>query len=488
LALIKGIVVKIVNEKVAEAKAKAKETSAASTPDPTEVEGKEAAANGHANGHINGNGAPATADEFVIHTINTIIAPTLLELANFQEYDQTEWSAAIAPFLKPLLPTSLEAAVDPVSGLTLSSVIADTVHEYYDTEYQKIAGPRAESPVDPNEVQLCDITFSLAYGTKLLLHNTHMRLVRGRRYGLLGRNGAGKSTLMRSIANGKVENFPGREEGVRTVFVEHALQGEDGGKNIVDFVMESFDADDTPVGEPDAYSRENVLRALREVGFDEERLGLHVGALSGGWKMKLELARAVLYKADLLLLDEPTNHLDVTNVRWLEQYLTNLHDVTVLCVSHDSGFLDTILTDVLHYEKNKKLKHYRGNLEEFVRLRPESKTYYTLSTTALKFTFPKAGILTGIRSQTKAILSMNDVTYAYPGRDKPSLSNVSCKISLSSRVAIIGPNGAGKSTLIKVLTGEVVPQTGTVSKHPNLRVAYVAQHAFHHLDQHVELS
>lgn len=179
---------------------------------------------------------------------------------------------------------------------------------------------------------------------------------------------------------------------------------------------------------------------------------------------------------------------DVHNVRWLINYLKSLDDVTVLVVSHDTSFLDEVLSDVLHYEKNKKLKHYRGNLDDFVRARPEAKTYYTLSTSALKFTFPRAGILTGIRSQTKAILSMTDCTYTYPGRDKPSLYNVSAKVSLSSRVGIIGPNGAGKSTLIKVLTGEVVPQAGTVTKHPNLRVAYVAQHAFHHLDQHLELS
>ncbi|KAI9016804.1 P-loop containing nucleoside triphosphate hydrolase protein [Hyaloraphidium curvatum] len=433
------------------------------------------------NGVANGNGHAHGLGADLRQSIDSVVAPSLLELINFQEYDQAEWNASIIPYLKPLLPVAESAAA-------VAESIADDIYNHYDLEYQKVAGPRAVSPVDPNEVPLCDITFSLAYGTKLLLHNAHMRLVRGRRYGLIGRNGAGKSTLMRSIADGKVENFPGKEEGVRSIFVEHTIQGEDSERNIVDFVMASFKEDDAPPGKPDAFSRENVERSLRSVSFDDMFLGMHVGALSGGWKMKLALARAVLSEADLWLLDEPTNHLDQATVKWLMNYLLALKDVTILTVSHDTNFLDTVLTDVLHYEKNKKLKHYRGNLEDFVRQRPEAKTYYTLSASELKLAFPRAGILTGIRSQTKAILSMNDVTYTYPGRDTPSLQNVSCKISLSSKVAVLGPNGAGKSTLIKVLTGEVVPQQGSVSKHPNLRVGYIAQHAFHHLDHHLELT
>lgn len=307
-------VISVVEERLAKAKAAAAPAPAAAAaaavtngdaePEAAAVEGGEdqaaAAPAAATNGHHE-----TLVDQPIIDVISSVVAPSLLELMNFQEYDQTEWTPCIAPFLKPLLPGS---------SSELAEAIADDVFNYYDTEYQKIAGPRAESPVDPNEVPLCDITFSLAYGTKLLLHNAHMRLVRGRRYGLLGRNGAGKSTLMRSIANGKVENFPGREQGVRSVFVEHSIQGEEGEKNVVDFVMDSFSADDVPPGRPDAFSKQNVINALLEVGFDEERQAMHVGALSGGWKMKLELARAILFKADLLLLDEPTNHCECFTV------------------------------------------------------------------------------------------------------------------------------------------------------------------------------
>jgi elongation factor 3 len=91
-----------------------------------------------------------------------------------------------------------------------------------------------------------------------------------------------------------------------------------------------------------------------------------VGALSGGWKMKLALSRAILQKADILLLDEPTNHLDVANVKWLMDYLMAMTSISSMIVSHDSNFLETVCTHIIHYE-NRKLKCYRGNLAEFVK-------------------------------------------------------------------------------------------------------------------------
>ena len=139
--------------------------------------------------------------------------------------------------------------------------------------------------------------------------------------------------------------------------------------------MVSFIAKDEELA---SISNEKIAEALESVGFDEERRAQTVGSLSGGWKMKLELARAMLQKADILLLDEPTNHLDVSNVKWLEDYLLEHTNITSLIVSHDSGFLDAVCTDIIHYE-NKKLVYYRGNLESFVKQKPEAKAYYTLS-------------------------------------------------------------------------------------------------------------
>ncbi|KAF5370561.1 hypothetical protein D9758_001885 [Tetrapyrgos nigripes] len=312
---------------------------------------------------------------------------------------------------------------------------------------------------------LCNTLFSLAYGALLLLSHTTLRLIRGRRYGILGTNGSGKSTLMRQLRDGKVENFPPQDQ-LRCVMVEHSLQGEDASLSVLDFVA----ADKALVDVPRSKIRDQLL----EVGFDDARQADIVGGLSGGWKMKLELARAMLYNADLLLLDEPTNHLDRASVAWLEQYL----------IAH-CRFLDNVTTDVIHYE-DKKLVYYRGNLSKFVSIHPEAKSYYTLAATSVKFSFPPPGSLMGVRSPTRAILKMTDCTFTYPGRSTPSLYNVSCALSLSSRVGIVGPNGAGKSTLIKLLTGETVPQEGTVYKHPALRIGYVSQHATHHIERHLE--
>ncbi|KAK9762216.1 [NU+] prion formation protein 1, partial [Basidiobolus ranarum] len=166
-------------------------------------------------------------------------------------------------------------------------------------------------------------------------------------------------------------------------------------------------------------------------------------------------------------------------------YLKSQKIVTSIIVSHASSFLDNVTTAIIHYE-TKKLAYYKGNLAEFVKVRPEAKSYYTLTASNIKFKFPNPGLLQGVKSKTKSIIRMADVSYTYPYATKPSVTNISLNLSLSSRVAILGPNGAGKSTIVKLLTGEIVPQEGVVNKHPNLRVGYVAQHAFHHLERHLE--
>ena len=171
---------------------------------------------------------------------------------------------------------------------------------------------------------------------------------------------------------------------------------------------------------------------------------------------------------------------------WLESYLVSLKDVTSLIVSHDSGFLDTVCTHVINYE-SKKLVRYIGNLTEFVRQKPEAATYFTLDAISeLRFVLPKPGPLDGVTSREVRVIKMTNVAYRYPGAEKRQLEGVNVGITLGSRVAIVGANGAGKSTLIKMMTGETEPEEGAVWKHPNLRLAYVAQHAFHHVEQHLD--
>ncbi|KZZ97752.1 elongation factor 3 [Ascosphaera apis ARSEF 7405] len=357
-------------------------------------------------------------------------------------------------------------------------VISAAVTAHFQSEDERKYGVPPKD--DDGEVEIVNADFSLAYGGMLLLSHTNLRLLKGHRYGLCGRNGCGKSTLMRSIAENKLEGFPTPDE-LKTCFVEHN-QGEDADISILEFVSK-----DPAVAEA-AEDKDEISRVLESVGFTagpEGKQSQKVGSLSGGWKMKLALARAMLMKADVFLLDEPTNHLDVANVKWLQDWLKEHTEITSLIVSHDSGFLDEVCTDILHYEQ-KKLVHYKGNLADFVKVKPEGKSYYTLSSSNVQFKFPPPGILSGIKSNTRTILRMTNVSYTYPGANKPSLVDASCALSLSSRTAIIGGNGAGKSTFIKLLTGELIPQSGKVEKHPNLRIGYIKQHALEHVEMHME--
>ena len=320
-------------------------------------------------------------------------------------------------------------------------------------------------------LDLCNIEFSLAYGSIVLLHKTKLHLKLGRKYALVGPNGAGKSTLMKSIANGTLSGFP---EDIKTCYVAHEIQGSNSESTCVEYIMEEC-----------GISEEEARKELTNFRFDEFMQNKNICSLSGGWKMKLSLSKAIISKASLLLLDEPTNHLDYLNVRWLTEYLQQLENVSCLIVSHEPSFIDAVCTDVIHYEKNKKLKKFKGNLSDFIKIVPEAKSYSEIKDPEKKFTFPDPGYLEGVKSLTKAILKMTYINFTYPGAPKPQLIDVSSQCSLASRVAIVGVNGAGKSTLIKVLLGELMPDTGEVYKHPNLRVAYISQYSFKNVEDHL---
>lgn len=261
---------------------------------------------------------------------------------------QADWATSLSPYLSQVVGhDSVKTTIKPVLD---HFVELDKLRQKNSVDY------------DPEEgEELCNCEFSLAYGGMILLNNTKLRLTRGQRYGLCGPNGVGKSTLMRAIANGQLDGFPPADE-LKTVFVEHNLQASEAELSVLEFCL--FEK---------SFERQEVIDILASVGFDEYRRDQPVGSLSGGWKMKLELARAMLENADILLLDEPTNHLDVANVAWLCEYLTHIPNVTSMIVSHDSGFLDKVCTHIIHYE-NRKLKMYKGNLSKFVEARPEAKS------------------------------------------------------------------------------------------------------------------
>lgn len=390
-----------------------------------------------------------------------VIATTMMDL-HFME--DVQWEKNISPGLAQFI--SAEDASKHTESVRAAAEEMLVVPE--------------EEDEDDHAEELCDCKFTLAYGTKILLHNTKMKLRRGLRYGLLGGNDSGKTTLMRAISKNQVEGFPDVND-VRTVFVEADIQGEQSHLSCVDYVFadESIQAMNI--------SKEEVRKTLATVGFtmDGKAKPEHaVSTLSGGWRMKLALARAMLQRADILLLDEPTNHLDVINVAWVKNYINSLTDVTSIIVSHDSGLLNDCCTNILQIE-NLKLNSFRGNLDEFVKSHPEARAYFSISESKMKFSFPQPGPIEGVKSKGKALMKMSGCTFTYPVNDTPTLFDISVQVSLSSRVACVGENGAGKSTMIKLLVGEIEPQVGDVWKHPNARIAYVAQHAFHHIESHL---
>mmetsp|Transcript_37026 Transcript_37026/g.86797 ORF Transcript_37026/g.86797 Transcript_37026/m.86797 type:complete len:1047 (+) Transcript_37026:140-3280(+) len=356
---------------------------------------------------------------------------------------------------------------------------------------------------DTEGVDLYKGSFSLAYGTLTLLRDTKMHLKRNKFYGLLGPNQCGKTTLMRAIAREQLEGFPKRDE-LKSVFVEHEIEDEEVGVQDDGFPILSVDKPgwwwvmytcnetyklETPVKE------DTVKELMKEIGFGypggpdrAANLDNPVTSYSGGWKMKMQLCAAQLMNADVLMLDEPTGHLDVDNIKWLEDWLEAFPG-SIICTSHFSPFLDKMCTHIIDFQ-DRKLKTFKGDkgkvLTQFVEKYPEKKAYFELSNEIMKFTFPEPGPMEGVKSRSKVVLRMNNVTFQYPTKDKPTIMDVNLTVSQVSRVAVIGANGAGKSTAIKVLVGEQKPTEGTIWKAAGLRMAYVAQHAFHHLEKHMQ--
>ena len=329
---------------------------------------------------------------------------------------------------------------------------------------------------------------SLAYGGKILLRESKLRLVRGHRYALVGQNGVGKTTLMNAINSGKLEGWPTH---LKTAYVDSGSNVDPAfeAQNVMQHLM-----NDTKRSQNDCTAK------MKELEFTEAMMNGSIGELSGGWQMKLRLIRAILMEPDLYLLDEPTNHLAENAVKWFTDYMNTLEDQTVLCVSHDTTFLENTCTDIIHYEQRnvwgpyRRLVHYKCKMSEFVKIIPQAKHYFELATNenSLKFKFPDPGRLEGIKTSTQKFLEMERVDFRYEGQDTNQLNNVNLKMTLSSRIVVLGANGAGKTTLLKMIVGETVPTNLNAGCkfyiHPNLRIAYVAQHAFYHVEQHMDQS
>ena len=346
----------------------------------------------------------------------------------------------------------------------------------------------------------------LAFAGRVLLQRTDFVLERGRTYGIVGQNGTGKTTLLNRVAKKDIANFP---QDVSVYYIQHEILSEKQ-ETVLDLMLSSV---------PKSLSREAIRQTLTNVGFDEAKMTGALQSLSGGWRMKLAIARAMLWDADVLLLDEPTNHLDTDAVAWLTAYLKSLTRTTICLVSHDYDFLGEVLTDVIHISE-KSLVYYPMEFRQFQALKPEIVAALPSPSNAIMkqgeilakgenlsteqevtsfaidnvdashikpVIFPVPGNLEGVKSRSKVIMYMKEVSFKYHGAESPILKSATVKITQNSRVAIIGLNGAGKTTLMKLLIGELKPDEGIgeVWVHHNLRLAYIAQHSMHHLEESV---
>merc|ERR550534_1756333 len=392
--------------------------------------------------------------------------------------------------------------------------------------------------------------FDVAFGEKVLLKNADMTLTYGRRYGMFGRNGLGKSTLLRMMSSRQLV-LPGHLSilhveqevvGDETIALQSVLES--------DTVRESLLAEEISInkkladgtGGPELSTRLSEIYTELEViesdtapsraavilcglGFTAEKQGWPTKSFSGGWRMRLALARALFCKPDLLLLDEPTNMLDMQAIIWLERYLQTWAS-TILVVSHDRSFLDQVPTDILHLH-SQRIDTYRGNYTEYhntmtEKLKSQAREYenqmeyrkhvqefidkfrYNAKRApmvqsrikmleklpVLEPVIIEAGVtlkFPEVEKMSGTILMLSEVSFSYPGTDRVIFSNVDLSATMESRICIVGENGAGKTTLLKMvmeMEGHD-PTKGTRTSHRNLKFGYFTQHFVDQLDMTV---
>ncbi len=380
---------------------------------------------------------------------------------------------------------------------------------------------------------------SYLQGGITLLQAIDLQIFAGQRVGLVGKNGSGKSTLFRLIRR-EIKPDSGDinlQSGKTIAFVEQEIINAD--QVAIQFVLDgdvelrqlekilAQDTHDTAWFEAqqrfeviDGYGAQaRAAQLLNGLGFANSTLQQRVNQFSGGWRMRLNLARALMHRADLLLLDEPTNHLDLEAILWLEQYLAR-YPGSLIIVSHDREFLNACVNRIA-YIHNKQIDLYTGNYDEFERARSErllqhaqafeqqQKKIAHMEDFVRRFR-AKATKARQAQSRIKALdrltriapvhvenghfqlqieaperspdvlLRVKNVSFAYA--EEPLFQKVQMVLQAGARIALLGPNGAGKSTLIKLLIGEVKATSGTVELAPNIRFGYFAQHQLENLD------
>jgi len=381
---------------------------------------------------------------------------------------------------------------------------------------------------------------TLARGTKPLFEDTSVTLNPGERVGLVGANGAGKSTLFALLrgqlhADGgdafvpsswRVAHVMQETPAVDRTALDYVLDGDTRLREIEATIAAAEAAHDghaqaeahAAFADADGYTAPARGEALLlGLGFTLAQTQMPVASFSGGWRMRLNLAQALMCPSDLLLLDEPTNHLDLDAIVWLEDWLKR-YPGTLIVISHDREFLDEVCNVTLHIE-NQQIKRYGGNYSQFEILRgqqlvlqqsafdKQQKTIAHLESFITRFK-AKATKARQAQSRMKALEKMERIAPAhiaspftfefrpadsapnpmlvldavrcgYPlddGSEKIILPHVTMSVQNEQRIGLLGANGQGKSTLIKTLAGTLTPLAGEVKTGKGLQIGYFAQH------------
>ncbi|XP_067326567.1 ATP-binding cassette sub-family F member 2 [Anolis sagrei] len=394
----------------------------------------------------------------------------------------------------------------------------------------------------PNSTDVHIISLALTFHGQELLSDTKLELNSGRRYGLIGLNGTGKSMLLSAIGKREVpipehidiyhltREMPPSEKTplqcVMEVDTERAMLEQEAERlahedaeceKLLELYerLEELDADKAEM---------RASRILHGLGFSPLMQRKKLKDFSGGWRMRVALARALFIRPFMLLLDEPTNHLDLDACVWLEEELKTFKRILVL-ISHSQDFLNGVCTNIIHMH-NRKLKYYTGNYDQYVKTRLELEenqmkrfhweqdqiahmknyiarfghgsaklarqaqskektlqkmmasglTERVITDKTLSFCFPACGKI------PPPVIMVQNVSFKY-SKDGPWIyNNLEFGIDLDTRVALVGPNGAGKSTLLKLLTGELLPTDGMIRKHSHVKIGRYHQHLQEQLD------